>query len=91
MADEVTLNKKLVLSAQAQSLLDNELLKQCFATLHDEYIAAWKLTHWKESEGRERLWQAVQIVGKVQDHLKKFVTDGRIASRDLAAIRTPKR
>ena len=73
-------------AGQAQVLLENELLKECFKKLHDEYIDAWKITHFKNAAGREHLWQAVQIVGLVQGHLRKLIIDGRIASKDLAAL-----
>ena len=89
--DEIELSKKQARGARAKALLENELLQECFKTLHDEYIEAWKLTHFKNVDGRERLWQATQIVGKVQSHLKKIVDDGKIASRDLAQLTHPKR
>lgn len=91
MADEITLGIKQARAGQAQVLLENELLKECFQSLHDDYIATWKICAVKDTEGKERLWQAVNILGKVQDHLKKMVIDGRIASKDLAAIKTLKR
>ena len=91
MADEITLGLKTQKAGQAQALLENELLRETFKTLHDEYINAWKITHFKNVEARERLWTAIQIIGKVQDHIKKLIIDGRIASKDLAAIKTLKR
>jgi hypothetical protein len=89
--DEVDLNKRQARGARAEELLRNELLKECFRDLHDEYIQAWKVTHYKNAEARERLWQAVQIVGKVEQHLAKLVQNGRIATRDLSQIKTLKR
>lgn len=89
--DEIELSRKQVKGARAKELFENELLQEAFTKLHSEYIDAWKLTHFKNAEGRERLWQAIQIVGKVQDHLKKMISDGKMATRDLAQISHPKR
>mgnify|MGYP001588606226 CR=1 FL=1 len=86
--DEVSASKAAARGAQAEALLNSELFKEVCQTLREEYIGAWKITHYKETEGRERLWQAVQIVGKVEDHIKKIAANGRVASQDLARIRT---
>ena len=86
MVDEIGLGIKTQRAGQAQTLLDNELLKECFKTLHDDYMLAWKQTHITNVQGRETLFIAVQVVAKVQDHLKKMIIDGRIASKDLAAL-----
>ena len=36
--------------------------------------------------GRERLWQAVNVLGKVKDHLTRVVADGRLAQRQLSDL-----
>lgn len=89
--NEGKLSEAQAKGSRSQTLLNDPLLKECFTYLHDEYIAAWKRTSVKDSEAREKLWQAVQLLGLVQDHLKKFVSDGKIASRDLAQIKYLKR
>jgi hypothetical protein len=33
--------------------------------------------------GRERLWQAVNVVAKVRDHIVKVVNDGKLSQRHL--------
>ena len=69
---------------KAQALLDNLLLKEAFETLEADYITAWKSNERSMGpEGRERLWNAVQIVGKVRAHLEKVATDGHTAARFL--------
>ncbi len=76
---------------RAQELLNNDLLQEVFTYLETEYLTAWRRTRVRDTEAREKLWQAVQIVGLVQDNLKKFIVDGRIATRDLASIKYLKR
>ena len=89
--DEIELNERQAKGARAEELLRNELLQSVFANLRSEYIRAWSATHFKNSEGRERLWQAVQIVGKVQDNLKNIAINGRLATKDLSRITSLKR
>jgi hypothetical protein len=69
--------------ARARALLDNELLRGAFKTLEDDYTAAWKTWPAADTAGRERLWQAVNVLGKVRDHLGRVVADGKLARREL--------
>ncbi len=89
--DEIKLAKAEEDGAHAQELLRSELLNNCFDTLKKEYIDYWKITHVNDEKGRERLWQAVNIVEKVKEQLQKIAANGRLASKDLASIKTLKR
>lgn len=82
MSDD-KLQRDIVRGARATELLKSELLQECFATLERDYIEAWKTTPARDTDGRERLWQAVNIVGKVRDHLVKVANDGKLAQRQL--------
>ena len=48
--------------ARARALLENELLRDAFRTLEDDYTAAWKTWPAADAAGRERLWQAVNVL-----------------------------
>lgn len=78
---QIRINKAL----QAKALLENELLQEAFVTLDEAYIAAWRICPTKDTEGRERLWQAVNIIGKVREHLIRAVTSGRLAEAEIKA------
>ena len=67
-----------------------ERTEEAFATLKAEYVSAWEATSLRDADGRERLWQAVQIVGKVESHLKQLVANGRVAQGDIARLRSGK-
>ena len=69
--------------ARAEALLGNELLQEAFARLEQDYIEAWRISPARDTDGRERLWQAVNIVGKVRDHLVKVINDGKLSQRHL--------
>jgi len=93
MTDERKLNQDRERGARAQALLRDELLQEAFAALEKRYTDEWRVTQFRDTDARERLWQAVNIVGKVRDHLTAIVSGGKIAQKqldDLSAGR-PKR
>ena len=73
-------------AARAQALLENELLRDAFEKLEDDYVAAWKTWPAADRDGRERLWQAVNVLGKVRDHLARVLADGKLAQRELTDL-----
>lgn len=81
--DESKLRLEETRGVQAAALLDNDLLREAFATLEREYMAAWQATGARDTDARERLWQAVQIVGKVQAHLRSVADTGKMARKQL--------
>jgi hypothetical protein len=56
------------------------------AELREGLVKAWENTPARDTDGRERYWQAVQIVGKVGSVLRKRVTDGKLAEKQIALI-----
>ena len=70
-------------AAQAEALMCNELLQAAFATLDAEYVRAWRVTPARDAIAREKLWQAVNVLGKVRDHLAKIIANGKIAQAEL--------
>jgi hypothetical protein len=80
---EDKLNEALARAARAQRLLDDELLAEAFDTLDREYVKAWRESYARDTDARERLWQAVQIVAKVRSHLSVALNNGNIAQREL--------
>ena len=86
MTDEIKLNADIARAAQAEALLRNELLRDAFAGLEMQFMDAWRLTQVRDTDARERLWQAVNVVGKVQEALRVHVNNGKLAQRQLDAI-----
>jgi len=91
MADEIALTRAAERAARAQALLGDELLAEAFETLDREYLKAWRVTAARDTDARERLWQAVQIVAKVRDHLGTVVNNGKLAQRELTDLAERKR
>lgn len=83
MIDEHKLLRENVRGSQAQAIIENELLIDAFETLEDSYIAAWRATRIDDTIGREKLFLAINVVGKVRDHLNSIIATGKLAQAQL--------
>lgn len=86
MSDESTLERAAARAARAETLLDDELLSEAFDSLEKGYIAAWRATTIEDAAGREKLFLAINIVGKVRDHLASIVANGKLARAELKEL-----
>jgi hypothetical protein len=73
-------------AARAKVLMEDELLAEAFVRLEGDYIAAWKGWPAADAAGRERLWLAVNVIGKVRDHLNIVIADGKLAQRQIEEL-----
>jgi hypothetical protein len=80
---EEQLAADLARSARAQALLSNDLLQDAFVRLEERYLDEWRVTQFRDTDARERLWQAINILRKVKDHLAKIVAHGSLAQREI--------
>jgi len=83
MIDEIKANNEMSHGSRAKALLDNELLNEAFSALEVAYIERWRATHIDDERGREKLFIAVNVVGKVRAHLATIVANGHIAAKKL--------
>jgi hypothetical protein len=83
MTDEIALQRAATKAARAQGLLEDELLAEAFTSLESAYTNAWRSTTIDDVTGREKLFLAINVVGKVRDHLTVIVNDGKLAAREL--------
>src|ERR1700676_2324555 len=86
MNDENRLGQAAVKALRGQELLDNELLGEAFDGLEDTYTAAWRATTIDDVAAREKLFLAINIVGKVRDHLAAVVANGKLAQAELKEL-----
>lgn len=84
MAD--TLHMESAKGARAERLLSDELVAEAFEAIERDYLDAWKKTGARDTEARERLWQAYQIAGKVRTHLLSVAANGKLAQKELEEI-----
>ena len=85
-SDQSGLDQAAGKAVRAQELLDNELLAEAFATLEESYTAAWRASPIDDVAGREKLFLAINIVGKVRDHLVAAVANGKLAQAELTEL-----
>jgi hypothetical protein len=83
MNNEDKIESAINRAARADHLLRDELLIEAFDQLRANYIAAWQVTAARDVAAREKLWQAVNIVGLVREHLGKVLAGGKLAQAEL--------
>jgi len=84
--DEMSLLRDKAKADRAKQLLENDLLDEAFKGLEDSYTTAWRNTTIDDVSGREKLFLAINIVGKVRDHLGSVVNNGKVAAAELKAL-----
>jgi hypothetical protein len=86
MTDEIALQRAVDRAARARTLVEDELLREAFTSLKSRYLEAWEQSNLRDTEGRERLFQAVHIIGSVQSHLNTILSNGSIAKAEIDAM-----
>lgn len=72
--------------SHAQSLIRDELLAECFSKLEEAYIATWRSTSFEDMAGREKLFIAINVIGKVKEHLGKVASYGELAKAEIEEL-----
>lgn len=86
MTDETALTQAAAKAARAQALIADELLAESFKSLEEAYIEAWRATKIEDVSAREKLFLAINVVGKVRDHLTAVVSNGTLAAAELRQL-----
>lgn len=86
MTNEAKLQQDASRAAQVRHLVESDLLNEAFQTLEQSYTDAWRATHALDVNAREKLFIAVNVIGKVRDHLHKVLADGKLAEKELKAL-----
>lgn len=86
MDREIKLARDAASASRAQSLIDDELLNKAFETLEQEYIKAWRTSGVLNEIGREKLFIAINVIGKVRTHLENVLANGKLASHELEEL-----
>ena len=76
---------------QARVLINDPLLTEAFETLERQYVEAWKQTDALNVAGKEKLHLAVNIIGKVRQHLTRVINDGALARKQIEEIERDKK
>ena len=75
-------------SQQAKQVLQNKIFIEAIESLKKLYSEALlEKTGAKESDTREKLWIAYNVVGKVEQHLQTVIETGKLATKQLEDFR----
>ena len=85
--EQAKLQQELSQSNKASELLNDPLLKESFDKLKNLYSTSLLNTGANETETREKLWLAFNIVGKVEQNLQEILDTGKLASKQLEDYR----
>ncbi len=87
MSDDEAIARDLQRARQADELLASPLLTEAFAEQKKQLLEYWQgKTKSEDTAARERLWQAYQIVGMVEAHLRAIIAGGRMAGAHVKQI-----
>lgn len=81
------LQQEVSQSNKAKQLLDNPLFKDALDELKKLYAESLFNTGAKETETREKLWLAYNVVGKVEQHIREILDTGKLAKKQLEDFR----
>lgn len=84
--NEYDLLKESALGQHAKIAIENEAIRNAFESLNALYLNAWRGTHIEDTSGRERLFQAVNLIDKVRDHLAILISGGKLADVQIREI-----
>lgn len=87
MTDELALQRAVNRAQEARTILESPVLIDAFKGLEDRYTAAWRATTIEDVNGREKLFLAINVIGKVRDHLISIVSGGSIAEAEIKQLR----
>lgn len=73
---------------RAAALLRNELLKDAFEYLEDQFIDAWKNSPVSDTDSRERLYLLCQNLSALKGYLEGVVNDGKLAKSALDELQS---
>ena len=85
--EQAKLQQEVSQSNKASELLNDPLLKESFDKLKNLYSTSLLNTGANETETREKLWLAFNIVGKVEQNLQEILDTGKLASKQLEDYR----
>lgn len=85
--EQAKLQQEVSQSNKASELLNDPLLKESFDKLKNLYSTSLLNTGANETETREKLWLAFNIVGKVEQNLQEILDTGKLASKQLEDFR----
>lgn len=89
MADEYKLRRQSERGIRADALLNNELLQEAFEKIESVLMDEWRSTNSEDGQRREDVWRSHKLLQNLKGYLKKVVTDGSAANKQLLQMQPP--
>ncbi len=83
MTQNDQIGREIEREQRAKEVAENPLFREAFDSLRDQLRAEWENSPARDTEGRERIWLAVNMLGKVEQHLMKTMQTGKMARMQL--------
>jgi len=78
-----TPQERMARATRAKALIEDDLLRESFKALEEQYFKAWVNTTEVETQARENYWRAINMLGDVAKHLSAIIADGKIAQAEI--------
>ena len=79
----MTIEQRIYDGDRAREVLENEAFSAVFSDIESELTNAWKSSPQRDAEGRERLFLALTMLGKIKASLVTRLETGKLAALDL--------
>ncbi len=83
---EVQLIKDRTRGTRAKAILEDDLFKEAIQATEKALIEFWLSTPAKDTDARERIWQAVQTNRKYPNFLLSVMNNGKVAEAELKQL-----
>lgn len=74
---------------KAKALLENEILKEAFATIENALMQEWKETRSEDSLRREDAWRSYKLLNGLKSYLNRLVSTGEASTKELLQVKNP--
>lgn len=86
--DDRNLMREIDRARLAKEVVENPMFAEAFDRLSAQMRDEWEASPARDTEGRERLWLAVNLLGKVRSHLLETMQTGQMARMQLEEKRS---
>jgi len=77
------IEERLHKGSRAKEVLENEEFIAAFSMIEQELVTQWTESPARDQDGREKLWQFLQMLRKVRSTLETTMQTGMLAKKEL--------
>lgn len=79
----MSIEQRIYQGNRAKEVLDNEVFQQVWADIEQELTDAWKTSPQRDADGRQKIFEAITMLGKVKAAITHTMESGKLALADL--------